>query len=78
MNKEKNSPPKIDILHASPTIAVLQNFSSNLENTTQSMVPLEVVVAKEEQHVLNNAFYDLHISSTNNATQNRGVFFLFE
>lgn len=41
------------------------------------MVPLEVVTAKEEQHVLNNAFYDLHISSTNKAAQNRGVFFSF-
>lgn len=52
-------------------------FSSNMEKTTQSMVPLEVVIGHEE-HVVNNAFYDLHISLTNKATQNRGFFFLFE
>lgn len=38
------------------------------------MAPLEVVIGKEEQHVLNNAFYYLHISLTIKATQNRGFF----
>lgn len=41
------------------------------------MAPLDVVIGKEEQHVLNNAFYYLHISLTNKATQNRGLFFFF-
>lgn len=40
------------------------------------MALLDVVIGKEEQHVLNNAFYYLHISLTNKAIQNGGFFFL--
>lgn len=38
------------------------------------MAPLQLVIGKEEQHVLDNALYYLHISLTNKATQK--IFFL--